>query len=101
MYLLLGVAQSMPEPYVLSKIFSDAMGPSNLQPYFYRAKAEFEADDITMATLVTRNRFPVLSRLATHYKGSQKRKRLIKEAKHSFGFFFYLKRAYFCGYSYQ
>ncbi|CDH52704.1 glycosyltransferase family 49 protein [Lichtheimia corymbifera JMRC:FSU:9682] len=64
-----GNSQSMDEDYVLSKIFSEAMGPSNLTPYYRRASASVEKNDITMATLVTRNRFKVLSRLATHYKG--------------------------------
>lgn len=60
----------MGEDYVLSKIFSEAMGPSNLKPYYRRASVSVEKNDITMATLVTRNRFKVLSRLATHYKGT-------------------------------
>ncbi|KAI9320616.1 glycosyl-transferase for dystroglycan-domain-containing protein [Dichotomocladium elegans] len=45
------------------------MGPLNLKPYYRRATADIVKNDITMATLVTRNRFKVLSRLATHYKG--------------------------------
>ncbi|KAI7861520.1 glycosyl-transferase for dystroglycan-domain-containing protein [Spinellus fusiger] len=45
------------------------MGPSHLTPYFFKAQTAFDQEDITMATLVTRNRFNVLSRLATHYKG--------------------------------
>ncbi|KAI9314530.1 glycosyl-transferase for dystroglycan-domain-containing protein [Dichotomocladium elegans] len=40
-----------------------------VQPYFYKAQATFDAEDITIATLVTHNRFQVLSRLASHYKG--------------------------------
>ncbi|KAG2222373.1 hypothetical protein INT45_006895 [Circinella minor] len=64
-----GSIQAMPENFVMTKIFSDAMGPMNLTPYFFRAKAQFDKEDITMSTLVTRNRFPVLSRLATNHKG--------------------------------
>ncbi|KAI8391620.1 glycosyl-transferase for dystroglycan-domain-containing protein [Radiomyces spectabilis] len=45
------------------------MGPSNLRPYYFKAETSFDKEDITMATLVTQNRFKVLSRLATHYKG--------------------------------
>ncbi|KAI7886293.1 hypothetical protein K492DRAFT_122608 [Lichtheimia hyalospora FSU 10163] len=45
------------------------MGPSNMTPYFFRAKETFDKEDITMSTLVTRNRFLVLSRLASNYKG--------------------------------
>ncbi|KAI9321476.1 glycosyl-transferase for dystroglycan-domain-containing protein [Dichotomocladium elegans] len=45
------------------------MGPGDMTPYYYRASATFDQEDITMATLVTRNRFPVLSRLASNYRG--------------------------------
>ncbi|KAG0171264.1 hypothetical protein DFQ28_002503 [Apophysomyces sp. BC1034] len=64
-----GIAQTMPEAYVMSKMFSDAMGPSNLTPYFYKARRSVEKEDLTMSTLVTYDRFQVLSRLASHYKG--------------------------------
>lgn len=60
----------MREGYVLSKVFADSLGPSNLTPYYRRGQALFETDDITLSTLVTRNRFPVLSRLASHYRGN-------------------------------
>lgn len=53
----------------MSKVFANAMGPNNMIPFFYRAKTQFDQEDITMATLVTRNRFPVLARLASNYKG--------------------------------
>ena len=66
-----GSIQAMPEQFLMTKIFSDSMGPSNLTPYFFRAKANFDKEDITMTTLVTRNRFPVLSRLATNHKGKK------------------------------
>ncbi|KAF7725926.1 hypothetical protein EC973_009163 [Apophysomyces ossiformis] len=64
-----GITQSMPETFVMSKIFSDAMGPSNLTPYFFKARKPVEKEDLTMATLVTHDRFEVLSRLASHYRG--------------------------------
>jgi hypothetical protein len=54
---------------MLSKVFSDAMGPSKVIPYYFKAQAPFDAEDITIATLVTQDRFPVLSRLVTHYRG--------------------------------
>ena len=50
------------------------MSPVNLQPFFYQGTEISENDDITMATLVTRNRFKVLSRLASHYQGKKKLK---------------------------
>ncbi|KAI9306929.1 glycosyl-transferase for dystroglycan-domain-containing protein [Cunninghamella echinulata] len=45
------------------------MGPSDLKPYYFKAKKPVNPKDITLCTLVTRNRFPVLSRLASHYQG--------------------------------
>ncbi|KAG2183339.1 hypothetical protein INT43_006344 [Umbelopsis isabellina] len=64
-----GVDQNMPENFMLSKVFSDAMGPSKVIPYYFKAQAAFDVEDITIATLVTQDRFPVLSRLVTHYQG--------------------------------
>ncbi|KAJ8657548.1 hypothetical protein O0I10_006850 [Lichtheimia ornata] len=53
---------------LVSKAFSTAMS-NEVQPYYYRAKHTFPAEDITISTLVTQNRFAVLSRLASHYRG--------------------------------
>jgi glycosyltransferase-like protein LARGE len=60
----------MQESSLMSKLFSDAMGPSDLKPYYFKASHIKDAKDITLSTLVTRNRFPVLGRLATHYQGN-------------------------------
>ncbi|RUO95592.1 glycosyl-transferase for dystroglycan-domain-containing protein [Jimgerdemannia flammicorona] len=59
----------MPEDFLLAKVFSDAMGPSKVIPYYYKAEKTPNPEDITITTLVTANRFPVLSRLVTHYQG--------------------------------
>ncbi|SAL97278.1 hypothetical protein [Absidia glauca] len=64
-----GSQTAMRETFIMSKIFSDAMQPSQLTPYFYKARQPIVGSDITMATLVTKDRFPVLSRLASNYKG--------------------------------
>ncbi|CAO3650467.1 unnamed protein product [Cunninghamella blakesleeana] len=64
-----GIQETVSESFLMSKIFSDAMGPSNLKPYYFKAKNQINIKDITLCTLVTRNRFPVLSRLASHYQG--------------------------------
>ncbi|KAI9266724.1 glycosyl-transferase for dystroglycan-domain-containing protein [Phascolomyces articulosus] len=50
---------------------SNSMGNSkNVQPYFFKAQApHINKDDVTIATLVTPNRFHVLNRLASNYKG--------------------------------
>ena len=45
------------------------MGPSNVMPYYLRADQEFDEQDISISTIVTVDRFPVLSRLASRYKG--------------------------------
>ncbi|PHZ17731.1 uncharacterized protein RHIMIDRAFT_285039 [Rhizopus microsporus ATCC 52813] len=52
-----------------SKIFSSSMGLDHITPYYFKATKINNQEDITLATLVTRNRFAVLSRLATNYKG--------------------------------
>ncbi|KAI8975511.1 glycosyl-transferase for dystroglycan-domain-containing protein [Mycotypha africana] len=64
-----GQTQTIPENLIVGKVFADAMGPSKVIPYYFRASEHFEQEDITIATLVTHNRFPVLSRLASRYKG--------------------------------
>lgn len=46
------------------------MGLDNVTPYYFKASRKIKSQDITLATLVTRNRFRVLSRLATNYKGN-------------------------------
>ena len=53
----------------LSKAFMNSMRPSNIRPYFYRAKGHFENDDITITTLITSNRFEVFPRLVEKYQG--------------------------------
>lgn len=55
---------------MLEKVFSDAMGPSKVIPYYLKAtESSFDNEEVTISTLVTHNRFHVLSRLATRYKG--------------------------------
>lgn len=58
------------EDLMLEKVFSDAMGPSKVIPYYLKAtESSFDNQEVTISTLVTHNRFHVLSRLATRYKG--------------------------------
>jgi glycosyltransferase-like protein LARGE len=52
-----------------SKLFSNSMRASNITPYYSRASSFFYNEDITISTIVTHDRFPVISRLATRYKG--------------------------------
>lgn len=63
------VVASTSEDLVLSKVFSETMGPSKVIPYYFKATEKFDKEEVTIATLVTYNRFAVLSRLASHYKG--------------------------------
>ena len=53
----------------LSKAFMNSMRPSDIKPYFYRAKGHFESDDVTITTLITSNRFEVFPRLVEKYQG--------------------------------
>ncbi|KAI7905861.1 glycosyl-transferase for dystroglycan-domain-containing protein [Cokeromyces recurvatus] len=52
-----------------SKTFSGAMGPSEITPYYIKATENFNTEDISISTIVTNDRFPILSRLATKYQG--------------------------------
>jgi hypothetical protein len=60
----------MDEDIFLSKAFSGSMRPSKILPYFYRASGQFDHNDITIATLITSNRFQVFKRLIQRYKGT-------------------------------
>ena len=64
-------AAETPEDLFLSKAFSNSMRPSKIIPYFYRATNRPAANDITMTTLITSNRFHVFSRLVERYQGAQ------------------------------
>jgi hypothetical protein len=68
----LGHAEAIPvnPGPLLSKGTAGSMGPSNVIPYFYRAKGSFDSDDITVTTLITSNRFKVFARLVEKYRGS-------------------------------
>ena len=69
-----GLGRSEPvftnEDIFLSKAFSGSMHPSKILPYFYRASGQFDLEDITIATLITSNRFQVFKRLVKRYKGA-------------------------------
>jgi hypothetical protein len=58
------------EDMMVPKAFAGSMGPFKLIPYYFKAKAtHLKKDDITISTQATHDRFPILSRLATHYQG--------------------------------
>ncbi|KAF9228394.1 hypothetical protein BS17DRAFT_773635 [Gyrodon lividus] len=53
----------------LSKAFSQSMRPCRIIPFYYRASATPEEEDITITTVVTFNRFKVFAELAKRYRG--------------------------------
>ncbi|CEP18274.1 hypothetical protein [Parasitella parasitica] len=57
------------DPILQSKAFSGAMGPSDIHPYFYKASENVKNEDISISTIVTSDRFLILSRLASRYQG--------------------------------
>ena len=59
----------MAQDLFLSKAFSQSMKPSNIIPFFYRASGIFDDDDITITTLITSNRFEVVTQLIERYEG--------------------------------
>ncbi|KAF7726329.1 hypothetical protein EC973_008909 [Apophysomyces ossiformis] len=63
-----GISHSIPTELAFSKLFS-ASGSNHVFPYYFKAEKNPIAQDITITTLVTRDRIPNLARLATRYKG--------------------------------
>lgn len=66
---------SMTEELLLNKAFSQSLQPTNIVPFYYRSSKSSEKqppyDDISIATLVTGNRFVVLAKLARKYQGTR------------------------------
>ncbi|CAO3686090.1 unnamed protein product [Rhizopus stolonifer] len=63
-----GATHEMSMKTMLSKSFSYS-GQTNMTPYYYKAEMNMQARDVTLVTLVTRNRIPNLARLAKQYRG--------------------------------
>lgn len=65
---------SMTEQLFLNKAFSQSLQPTNIVPFYYRSSKSIEkrpsSEDISIATLVTSNRFVVLAKLAHKYQGT-------------------------------
>ncbi|KAI8066245.1 glycosyl-transferase for dystroglycan-domain-containing protein [Gilbertella persicaria] len=66
-----GRTHHLPMETVLSKSFalSSYSEQSQIIPYYYKSELNMTGEDITIVTLVTRNRIPNLARLATQYQG--------------------------------
>jgi len=64
----------MTEELFMNKAFSQSLQPTNIVPFYYRSSKSSEKqpsyEDISIATLVTRNRFVVLAKLARKYQGT-------------------------------
>ncbi|CAE6444907.1 unnamed protein product [Rhizoctonia solani] len=52
-----------------SKLFSSALRPTEVLPYYYRALHQHEDQDVTITTIITSNRFEALARLVEQYRG--------------------------------
>ncbi|KAI0374565.1 hypothetical protein BV20DRAFT_961774 [Pilatotrama ljubarskyi] len=57
------------EETMLSKAFSEAMHPTRIIPFYFKATGSVHPDDVTITTLVTSNRFRVLKQLVERYRG--------------------------------
>jgi glycosyltransferase-like protein LARGE len=64
-------AIAMMEGLFLSKAFAQSMQPNEIVPFFYKATGNFDKEDITITTLITRNRFKVFARLVQEYQGER------------------------------
>ncbi|OBZ69784.1 Glycosyltransferase-like protein gnt15 [Grifola frondosa] len=60
---------SILEETLLSKAFSQAMHPTRIIPFYYRATGDIREDDVSITTLVTSNRFKVFKQLVERYQG--------------------------------
>ena len=58
------------EETFLSRAFSQSMHPTKIIPFFYKASGPIDEGDVTITTLVTSNRFPVLRKLVDRYQGA-------------------------------
>ncbi|KAG0368005.1 glycosyl-transferase for dystroglycan-domain-containing protein [Gamsiella multidivaricata] len=57
------------EDFYLSKVYSTAMQPSKVIPYYFRAEGVFDKEEVTITTLITENRFEVFTKLVRNYRG--------------------------------
>lgn len=57
------------EDTFLSKAFAQALHPTELIPFYYKATSAVNPSDVTITTLVTSNRYKVLKQLVERYQG--------------------------------
>ncbi|KAG0344791.1 hypothetical protein BG004_004175 [Podila humilis] len=61
--------QQVDEDFYLSKVYSTAMQPSKVIPYYFKAEGPFDKEEVTITTLITENRFGVFKKLVRNYRG--------------------------------
>ncbi|KAI0666270.1 glycosyl-transferase for dystroglycan-domain-containing protein [Trametes maxima] len=57
------------EETLLSKAFAEAMHPTRIIPFYFKATGPVDSEDVTITTLVTSNRFRVFKQLVERYRG--------------------------------
>ncbi|KAH9927495.1 glycosyl-transferase for dystroglycan-domain-containing protein [Epithele typhae] len=60
---------SVLEDTLLSKAFADAIHPTRIIPFYFKASRNVHPDDVTITTLITLNRFRVFKQLVERYRG--------------------------------
>lgn len=83
----------MAEDFFLSKAFGEALQPSKVVPYYYKATKQPKSQDITITTLITSNRFKVFAALVERYQGVSA---CIKTLNSGENYLYRLPRACFC-----
>ncbi|KAG0373235.1 hypothetical protein BGX24_011964 [Mortierella sp. AD032] len=64
-----GTNHAVDEDFYLSKVYSTAMQPSKVMPYYFKAEGVFDKEEVTITTLITENRFGVFKKLVRNYRG--------------------------------
>ncbi|KAJ8488689.1 hypothetical protein ONZ51_g3382 [Trametes cubensis] len=67
--LLGATGYELKEETLLSRAFSDAIHPTRIIPFYFKATGTLQSDDVTITTLVTNNRFRVFKQLVERYRG--------------------------------
>ncbi|KAG8955690.1 hypothetical protein FRC04_007681 [Tulasnella sp. 424] len=60
---------ALPDSLFIQKAFGKTMQPTRITPYYYRASRAPDADDITITTQITSDRFEVFAKLVDSYQG--------------------------------
>lgn len=66
-------AHTIYEDFYLSKAFGNAMQPSKVIPYYFKAEGVFDKEEVTITTLITENRYDAFGKRTRTGKGTRKR----------------------------